>query len=161
VSLFKRINTEHFGSASEFFFAYDRFLILIWPKNLWKESRQHWVSGAGPPVGPPVGRLPRCPAGRHAGPGGHGPAPSLRGTERHCRQAKCCVRYYVTVLGRLLAACRGAQLAATLVLEATALLRLYAALRGIAGKPNILLYVAVLRLHDILARIWHWPPPWC
>jgi hypothetical protein len=43
-------------------------------------------------------------------------------------------------LGRLLAACRGAQLAATLVLEATALLRLYAALRGIAGKPNIVVY---------------------
>jgi hypothetical protein len=43
-------------------------------------------------------------------------------------------------LGRLLAACRGAQLAATLVLEATALLRLYAALRGIAGKANIVVY---------------------
>jgi hypothetical protein len=43
-------------------------------------------------------------------------------------------------LGRLLAACRGAQLAATLVLEATALLRLYAALRGIAGKADIVVY---------------------
>jgi hypothetical protein len=43
-------------------------------------------------------------------------------------------------LGRLLAACRGAQLAATLVLEATALLRLYAALRGIAGKANVVVY---------------------
>jgi hypothetical protein len=32
-------------------------------------------------------------------------------------------------------------LAATLVLEATALLRFYAALRGIAGKTNIIVYV--------------------
>jgi hypothetical protein len=57
------------------------------------------------------------------------------------------------VLGRLLAACRSAQLAATLVLEATALLRLYAALRGIAGKANILLHITVLRIHAIFARI--------
>jgi hypothetical protein len=40
---------------------------------------------------------------------------------------------------------------------ATALLRLYAALRGIAGKANIVVYchycVTVLRIHDIFARI--------
>ncbi len=173
MSIFKRVNSEQFNSAFEFVFRLWPIFLLIWLKNLCKElatlGLRNWSAGwaaCWPPAAVPSWPPPWCwrlrpysASTRHcealqarqillcmdnsvADPWHFGtdPDPRIRGTARHWRQGKYYCAPYVAVLR---------------IHDIFARIRIrgYAALRGIAGKANIVVYyVTVLRIHGIFAR---------